>query len=186
MATASQGWLTVARVRGVALRVHVLVPVVVLLVAWALRSVAVLAGVLVIILVHELGHAALARRYRLPVLAIDVTPIGGVCRYSNARATETQESVVAWGGVLAQGVLVAIGEIVARTVGLSETLGGIHAFNFVILVLNLLPVRPFDGATAWKLFRWKNLRRLGRRGTLRVRAAGIERRIEREKKKWLN
>ena len=104
-----------------------------------------LAGALVIILAHELGHAALPRRYRLPVLAIDVTPIGGVCRYASARA-----------------------------------------FNFVILALNLLPVRPFDGATAWKLFRWKNLRRVGRRGTLRVRVAGLEREIEREKKKWLN
>jgi Zn-dependent protease len=144
------------------------------------------AGVAGIVVAHELGHVALARKYRLPVVSIDVTGIGGACRYVNAHATETQEAIIAWGGLLVQGCVLAAGEIAARTIGLSETLLGLHVINFVIMVLNVVPVRPFDGAVAWRLFRWKNVRRWGRRGALHVRAASVEREIEKNKRRMLN
>ena len=128
------GYLTVARVRGVAVRLHFTVPLGLIFFMAVLRNAALVAGVAGIVVAHELGHVALARKYRLPVVSIDVTGIGGACRYVNAHATETQEAIIAWGGVLVQGCFLAAGEIAARTIGLSETLLGLHVINFVIMV----------------------------------------------------
>jgi Zn-dependent protease len=145
------------------------------------------AGFAVIILIHELGHALLVRRYRLQVLSIDINGIGGVCRYAG-QATDVQESVIAWGGVLGQGVLLGITEVIGKTVGLhGETYVGrvaemLVAANFCLIAINLLPVPPLDGAKAWALFRWRNIRRLGRQGrsaVLKGRAAALEEKLSR-------
>jgi Zn-dependent protease len=145
------------------------------------------AGFVVIILIHEIGHALLVRRCRLQVVSIDINGIGGVCRYAG-HATELQESVIAWGGVLGQAVLLAVTEVIAKTVGLhGETYVGqvaemLVAVNFVLLAINLIPVPPLDGAKAWALFRWRNIRRLGRRARgamLKARAAAVEEELAR-------
>jgi stage IV sporulation protein FB len=178
------GYLTVGQVRGVDLRLHFTLPLGLIFLMIILHDAWLVLGVAGIVVAHELGHVALARRYRLPVLSIDVTGIGGACRYVNLRANEQQESIIAWGGLLVQGCFLVAGEVAARTVGLSETLLGLHVINFIIIVLNIIPVRPFDGATAWRLFRWKNVRRWGRRGALHVRATATQRELdELEKKK---
>src|SRR4029079_9211408 len=65
------------------------------------------AAMLGIMIVHELGHALLARRYGLHLLSIDITGVGGVCRLEGD-PTLREAAIVAWGGVLAQAALAVV------------------------------------------------------------------------------
>jgi Zn-dependent protease len=140
------------------------------------------AGLLLTLLVHELGHAFFVWRFRLTVLSIDVHGLGGACKWTGP-ATDVQRAVIAWGGVLAQLLLVASAELIARLNGafgsafLAGMLSYLTAINLIIIALNLLPIPPLDGAEAWQLFRWRHLARFGRRATLHARKAAVEREI---------
>ena len=121
----------------------------------------------VLVLAHEFGHALLARRYGHHVLSIDVTGFGGRCRWAGA-ATADERAKVAWGGVLAQGVLLILavgalllGVIPASVTGAELSSAFVHT-NLILIVLNLLPFRPLDGAEAWSLLGRAWARRRGR------------------------
>jgi stage IV sporulation protein FB len=112
---------------------------------------------LVMLLAHELGHLVMARRHHLPVYAVRIFPIHGLCEY---QATYTPKAVMAisWGGVAAQAILflfccalyvplLLVPEILvdsAATV-LSVWLG----INFFTALFNLLPLPGLDGYHAW-------------------------------------
>ena len=118
-----------------------------------------------LILVHEAGHALLARRYGHHVVAIDLTGFGGLCRWSGY-ATDRQRAVIAWGGVIAQALLFAVTALVVLLVGsphgpLAQVTDVFLRTNLWIMALNLLPFPPLDGAQAWSILR--HLRRPTRR-----------------------
>ena len=115
------------------------------------------AAFLVLMLAHELGHAFVARRLRLPVYSLELYAVHGWCRYGSPHR-QSAEVAVAWGGVLAQGVLFALALLLAKGLNLS---GGIPrtlapAFdvwvptNMLIAFCNLLPIPSLDGAKAWR------------------------------------
>ncbi len=119
---------------------------------------------LVIILVHEGGHALLLRRYRLPVLGIVLHGFGGECQ-TVSWMTPWQETVVAWGGVLAQFLLLValttIGKLglLSRAFLASDFYFALTAVNFVTAVFNLLPFGNLDGRRAWRIL-WFGVLRL--------------------------
>ena len=168
----SEGYLTVGRIRRVPVRVHVATPIgFYILTGFSFRPVA-WAAFLFVIMVHELGHAVLVRRCRLRVLSVDINGIGGVCRWAG-RAGDADESIIAWGGILAQAGLLAVTETLARTVGFHGRVVGEVANTFVdanvyLMALNICPFPPLDGAKAWALFRWERLHFWGRRSLLKV------------------
>jgi Zn-dependent protease len=153
-----RGFLTVARLHGAPVRLH-----------WSLPLAAFLFGglelqpgrwlaFLVLVLAHELGHALLAWRYRLKVEAIDLHGLGGTCLVDGS-ATSRQRAVIAWGGVLAQGVLLALATALLGIFGRPDQplargflVDGLVGINFQLALINLLPVAPLDGAEAWALF----------------------------------
>lgn len=111
-----------------------------------------------LMLVHELGHAVVARRCGLDVLAIRIFLFHGFCAYE-AAPTEQKTVAVTWGGVAAQSVLLLF----------AVSLSGVHSalgfspspalnsalfvwvpLNIFIIVFNLLPFPGMDGATAWR------------------------------------
>lgn len=122
---------------------------------------------LFIILFHELGHAAVVRSHRLRVTRIVIHGLGGLC-YWRGEATPIGRAKIAWGGVLAQLVLL----VPAYAVLLFDP----HAFSSVspdvehalirwnafMIVFNLVPVAPLDGAEAWPLFKLLLARRRAR------------------------
>jgi Zn-dependent protease len=152
-----------------------------------------------LLLVHELGHAAVARWRGVPVIEIQLYVMHGLCRYEEPER-ESDAIWIAWGGVAAQTVLLLL------TIGVSELLQRLSfllyldarpAFqilivaNLIIIMINLVPVPPLDGATAWRAVpklwarvpkpsveRWWRNRKLERQS--KVVAAGI---IERLKKR---
>jgi Zn-dependent protease len=137
---------------------------------------------LLIVLVHELGHARIVRACGLRVTSIDVTGLGGVCRYSGGPG-DVQQSLIAWGGVLGQAVLLGVTELLVRSGMLplgtppGDVARAVSVINVALAGVNLLPLPGLDGWKAWPLFRWRNLRQLGRRSrkaTLARRARAIE------------
>lgn len=107
-------------------------------------------------LVHELGHVVFVRRFRLTVVSVDLHGLGGTCRWVGP-ATPLQAAVIAWGGVLAQLVVVAVAVAVPGRIP-----GLVVAVNAYLIALNLLPFEPFDGGRAWALFHRSNLAKIFR------------------------
>jgi Zn-dependent protease len=168
-----RGYLTLGRVRGVPVRMHWTTPVG----AFVLGRLAFVpgfwVGFLALVLVHELGHAMIVWRCRAQVMSIDLLPYGGVCRW-HGEVRDTQRAAIAWGGVLAQAVLLLLTFVVLRWVeptsafGL-DLAGAFTATNLWGIGVNLLPVRPLDGAEAWPLLGmvWRDWRRPRRERALR-------------------
>lgn len=114
-----------------------------------------------LIVAHEAGHAWVARRNRLYVHSLLIYPMHGQCQHEAAR-TQAQDLAVAWGGIGAQAVLF----VLAMLIGLLPFPPGPVAsvqtaivvawgpFNLLLMVLNLLPIAPLDGARAWRVLPW--------------------------------
>lgn len=127
-------------------------------------------GLVTIIVFHEMGHALVARKQRLTVLAIDVHGYGGTCSLAG-NLSEWQSIVVAWGGVLGQALLLVVPDLANLF-----KLGSHHPFwrhyteefigpNVALILFNLLPIRGLDGLTAWRIvpFTWSRLRAKSKR-----------------------
>ncbi len=140
-------------------------------------------GFALMILVHELGHALLVTRYRLKVVAIDLHAFGGECSY-RGNVTPLQRSVIAWGGVLGQALLLVAALTIVALGGapsdrfLRELLGVFIAPNALTMAFNLLPIAPLDGARAWSLFGrlWSRRRERRRRARRAARSPADVRR----------
>lgn len=120
---------------------------------------------LVLVLAHEMGHAFVARALKVKVYAIEVYFLFGVCRHA-APHSRRAKILVAWGGVLAQLVVLFIALFVLetapvfyQTVSFGYKLNGIfslisHVFvglNVLMIAINLVPVRGLDGFVAWDI-----------------------------------
>jgi len=151
-----RGSLTVARLRGIPIRLHWTVPLGALVFSGFRWAPGFWTGFFLLVLIHELGHAALVRAFRLRVEGIDITGFGGLCHWSG-RATPVERGVIAWGGVLAQGLLLAatFGGLALlgkpRVPFVAELVSVFTFTNLWLIALNLLPVPPLDGHEAWKL-----------------------------------
>jgi stage IV sporulation protein FB len=158
------GYLTVGWWRGAPLRVHWTLPLGAVVFGGGKFQPGVLLGFTLLVLVHEVGHALLVRRYRSRVVSIDVHALGGACRWSGD-ATAIERAKIAWGGVDAQlvlffatvGLLSCFGEPESKL--LAQIARTFTTINGYMMALNLLPVAPFDGAEAWKLPRLLAARR---------------------------
>jgi len=122
-----------------------------------------------LMLVHELGHAAVARWRKVPVLGINLYVMHGLCRYEEPDR-KSDDTWIAWGGVAAQAVLLllALGasyllESHAFTcfVYASPALHVLTVTNVFLILFNLVPLPPLDGARAWLAFPmiWKSFQR---------------------------
>ncbi|MBN2193963.1 MAG: hypothetical protein JW751_14200 [Polyangiaceae bacterium] len=160
-----RGYLTVASVRGVPLRLHWSTALGALLFGGLSFAPAAWFAFLVLVVLHEFGHALVVWRLRHRVVSIDVTGFGGLCRWSGL-ATPSERALIAWGGVLAQSVLL-VAALALALLGVWGTVpfGAELAHTFVwtnlwLIILNLLPFAPLDGAEAWRLLsELKSLRR---------------------------
>lgn len=151
------GYFRIGRFGGAPVRIHWTAPLgAFAFTGFRLAPVAWAAFVL-LILVHEIGHALLVRRSRLHVVSIDVHGIGGECRYVGS-PPPVQRALIAWGGVFGQLALLAVA-LVARFFvpadapwWTGDLLRTLVATNLYLMAINLLPIPGFDGAEAWKLF----------------------------------
>jgi stage IV sporulation protein FB len=180
------GYLQIAKLRGAPVRIHWSVAIGVAMFTGLRFAPAAWLGFVLLVLAHELGHAAFVLLYRLEVVSVDVHGFGGVCRWHGV-STRWERAVIAWGGVLAQlAILVATYGLVFATGAPTSSFATeiVYVFtttNLWLLLINLMPVSPLDGADAWTIVRaWRE-----RRGS-RQRMAGARehlRRIETAEKR---
>jgi Zn-dependent protease len=118
------------------------------------------------ILLHELGHAIVARRHGVEIEEIDLWLLGGVARmkgYPKRAGDELRFALAGPAVTLAIAVLFGAVSFAlpASTPAWLEALVDYQAFvNAAILVFNLLPAFPLDGGRVARALLW------GRRGDI--------------------
>lgn len=116
----------------------------VVLLGWS-KGIVAAAIITASVLLHECGHACMARFYGAKVEAVGISfkgayTIRGRCRRVSAEALTTLAGpCVNWGLYL----------LFARIAG--KTAAWIALMNLVLLIFNLIPVRPSDGYRLWRL-----------------------------------
>jgi Zn-dependent protease len=114
-------------------------------------------GSLVLVAVHELGHAALVRLCGQRVEYLTIYGWGGECAFTRQGLSDVRHSVIAWGGVLAQGIVLGIAWVITARgwVPAQEIVVGIFQFlligNLLMIGFNLIPWPGLDGHRAWPL-----------------------------------
>ncbi|HEX5980417.1 MAG TPA: site-2 protease family protein [Thermoleophilaceae bacterium] len=169
---------TVGRVAGVEIGINWSWLVVVWLILWSLGSVvfpeevpglsdgayaamAVVATVLFFasLLLHELGHALVARREGMEIAGITLWLFGGVARFSGMFPSARAELRIALAGPLVSlvlgGLFVGLSQLpLPRAVdGVVAWLGWI---NLILLAFNMLPALPLDGGRVLRALLWQS------------------------------
>ena len=103
------------------------------------------------VLVHELGHALAARRFRIPTRSITLFLFGGVAQIAREPERPSHELWVALAGPATSLLLAGIfrlltpgGEVVPAT----ALMGYLSSVNLLLAAFNLLPAFPLDGGRA--------------------------------------
>ena len=128
------------------------------------------------VVVHELGHAVVARRNGIEIAGIDLWLFGGLARMrSDARSAGADFRVAAAGPLVTLVVVVVCAAVVLVLTGrggfagslalrpepatasaaAAAVLGYLAEINLLLLVFNLLPGLPLDGGRIARAIAWK-------------------------------
>jgi Zn-dependent protease len=163
--------LTVGRIAAIPVRVHWSWLAVLLIVVgilsqvyasvaggsgWLLASVA---GLLlwVSVVLHELGHALAARRYRFTVRSITLFAIGGVAEIDAESIDPIQELLVAIAGPVVSLLLALLGALawwLSPSAAFNVLALHLSLTNGLMAVFNLLPGYPMDGGRVLHAALW--------------------------------
>ncbi|WP_460349064.1 site-2 protease family protein [Actinoallomurus acanthiterrae] len=128
------------------------------------------------VLVHELSHSVVARRFGLPVRAITLHILGGVSEIEREPRTPGREFAVAAAGPILSLALAAGGFAALHLATLPPVaellLEALTVANLIVGVFNLLPGLPLDGGRIVRAGVWKIT---GRQRTATVTAGWIGR-----------
>lgn len=161
---------SLGRVLGTELRLHLTF---VLLLAWitlgawtaegaqaALSSLAFMIALFGCVVLHELGHAAMAARFGIKTPDITLLPIGGLARLERIPEDPKQEILIAVAGPLVNVViwlllvLVAGAELRFDLKTLDEVSQGFGAalasVNLMLVAFNAIPAFPMDGGRVFR------------------------------------
>jgi len=129
--------------------------------AAAYWSMAVLgaAGLFLSIILHEMSHSLVARRYGLKISGITLFIFGGVAEMTEEPPAPRTEFLMAIAGPIASLALAAIFALAAGLVGGKATafgvvLGYLALINLVLAIFNMVPAFPLDGGRALRAVLW--------------------------------
>jgi len=183
--------ITIFRLLGFDVKVHISWVVIALLIAWSLakgffpvyypnQSPAVYwamgaygaMGLFLSIIVHEMSHSVVARKYGIPIKGITLFIFGGVAEMEHEPPSAGSEFRMAIVGPITSLLLGAgfyflsvVGKGLAWPVPLTGVLFYLGWINWVLALFNLLPAFPLDGGRVLRAFLWNrqgNLRRATR------------------------
>lgn len=120
-----------------------------------LAAVALVSAVFGCVVLHELGHALMARRFGIRTADITLYPIGGVARLERMPRAPGAELLIALAGPAVNVALalffLALGMLLGALVGglggalAAGLLSTLVAVNLVLALFNLIPAFPMDG-----------------------------------------
>ena len=120
-------------------------------------AVAATAGVVLSLLLHELGHAVVARREGMEIDGITLWIFGGVARFKRSFPNGKVELRVAFAGPLVTLVLAALFTLVALAQppqAVAATCAWLGYLNASLFVFNMLPALPLDGGQVLHALLW--------------------------------
>jgi len=108
------------------------------------------AGLFISVVLHELGHAVMARRYGVKVRRITLWFLGGVAQFEEMPKQRGAEAVVSIVGPLVSLFIGGVCGLLLRTMPAGEIAGRfllayLTYMNIVLAVFNLIPALPLDG-----------------------------------------
>lgn len=113
------------------------------------------------LLLHELAHSLVARRFGVRIKGITLFLFGGVAELEAEPASARAELWIALAGpamslCLSVGfaLLAAIASLASGGVALSTVLGYLTTINLIIAVFNLVPAFPLDGGRVLRAYLW--------------------------------
>lgn len=129
------------------------------------------------VLLHEYGHALMARRYDIKTFDIVLTPIGGLARLTRMPTIPGREIMIAIAGPLVNLVIILLILIILFVFGIgiiapdeedimlivANPIGFLHMvmlMNGVLFLFNLIPAFPMDGGRIFRALLSYKLTRL--------------------------
>jgi Zn-dependent protease/CBS domain-containing protein len=110
------------------------------------------------VLLHELGHSAVALWYKIPVRSITLFLFGGVAQIGGEPPSAIAEFLIAIAGPLVSLVLAVFFYLVQPLVAGMEPLLGLAEYlayiNLALVVFNLIPGFPLDGGRVFRAIVW--------------------------------
>jgi Zn-dependent protease len=111
------------------------------------------------VLLHEMSHALMAKRFGLPVRSITLHFLGGVTEIEGETDTPGREFGVSVVGPLTSlavgAVALAAWQFLVPDGLLGFAVGGLAVLNLLVGVLNLVPGLPLDGGRVLRAAVWK-------------------------------
>lgn len=183
-----RGSLVLGAIRGIPIRIHFTWLIIFGLLSWSLASgyfpqhypdlpiaaywvKAIIAALFLFasVLVHELMHALMAQRLRVPIAGITLFALGGVSEMTQEPPNPSAEFKIAIVGPLASLVLAGVFWVVWRALerpGTDPSFAAIALYlvglNLVVAIFNMLPAFPLDGGRVLRAVIWglsKNLKK---------------------------
>ncbi len=139
---------------GIPVRVHVSLLIFLGLVAvfdGGIRGLIMMVAVFGSVVLHELGHALVARSKDLPIADISLYPFGGMARMMAAPRTTKDEILVAGAGPVVSFIL-GFGFWALAAAANSAELWLLAQVNMILGGFNLLPALPMDGGRIFRAF----------------------------------
>lgn len=134
-------------------------------------------GLFASIVVHELAHALMARRFDLPMRGITLFIFGGVAEMTDEPPSPTAEFMVAVAGPIASVAIAGVafggrllGAALDWSLSVVAVLGYLALINIVLVVFNAIPAFPLDGGRVLRsiLWQWKGSLRWASRISSRI------------------
>jgi len=147
------GALTLFRIAGIPIQFHFTFVLLAAVLFWAgflrgngLQDMTMFTGLFGSVLLHELGHALMARRFRVGIASIVMYPIGGVARLTS-QPRPVEELWITAAGPAVNLILLGIFEALASVAGSDwqTVFRNLARSNLVLALFNLLPAFPMDG-----------------------------------------
>ncbi len=129
------------------------------------------------VLFHELGHSAVALRYKIPVVSITLFIFGGMAAIEREPERPLQKFNIAIAGPLASFLLAGIFFVIAQPFSADSVMGvtclWLAGINALLGVFNLVPGFPLDGGQILQSIAWAKTKDFNRATQLASRSGQL-------------
>jgi Zn-dependent protease len=101
------------------------------------------------VVLHELGHALVARRFGLPIIDISLYPFGGMARMGAPPKTTRHEILMAAAGPAVSLAIALVFFLIGHFTG-EATIMLLAQINLMLGLFNLIPALPMDGGRIFR------------------------------------